>query len=45
MTDKGSLNARALLDNREELLAELYQDKASPRVMVAKSVDAEAATR
>ncbi len=36
MTDKGSLNARALLDNRRDLLAELYADKPSPRVLLAK---------
>ena len=36
MTDKGSLNARALLDNRKDLLAELYADKPSARVLLAK---------
>ncbi len=44
MTDKGSLNARALLDNRKELLSELYQDEPSSRVMVAKPANATAAT-
>ena len=33
MTDKGSINARALLDNRKALLDELYGDKPSPRVI------------
>jgi len=36
MTDKGSLNARALLDARKELLAELYGEEPSPRVLVAE---------
>jgi feruloyl-CoA synthase len=35
MTDKGSLNARALLDNRKALLEELYADKPSDRVLLA----------
>jgi feruloyl-CoA synthase len=45
MTDKGSLNARALLDNRKELLVELYGDAPSPRVLVAKLVNVAAATK
>jgi feruloyl-CoA synthase len=36
VTDKGSLNARALLDNRKALLAELYVDKPTARVLRAK---------
>ena len=43
MTDKGSLNARALLDNRKALLRELYQAEPSPRVMVARWAGAPAA--
>jgi feruloyl-CoA synthase len=34
MTDKGSINARAVLVRRAELLAELYADPLSPRVLV-----------
>jgi feruloyl-CoA synthase len=34
MTDKGSINARAVLARRAELLAELYADPPSPRVLV-----------
>jgi feruloyl-CoA synthase len=36
MTDKGSINARAMLDNRKELVAELYAEKPLPRVILAK---------
>ena len=36
VTDKGSLNARAVLDNRKALIAELYADKPSERVLRAK---------
>jgi feruloyl-CoA synthase len=36
VTDKGSLNARALLDNRKALVEELYADKPSARVLLAK---------
>jgi feruloyl-CoA synthase len=36
MTDKGSINARAMLDNREDLIAQLYADKPSPRVILAR---------
>jgi feruloyl-CoA synthase len=35
VTDKGSLNARAMLDNRKDLLAELYADRPSARVLLA----------
>ncbi|MGH6979901.1 MAG: feruloyl-CoA synthase, partial [Stellaceae bacterium] len=35
VTDKGSLNARALTDNRKDLVAELYGDAPSPRVILA----------
>ncbi len=35
MTDKGSLNARALLDNRQALVAELYAEKPSAQVILA----------
>ncbi|HXE17759.1 MAG TPA: feruloyl-CoA synthase [Stellaceae bacterium] len=36
LTDKGSLNARVMLDNRKALVEELYADKPSPRVILAK---------
>jgi feruloyl-CoA synthase len=36
MTDKGSINARALIDNRQALLAELYAATPSPRVILAR---------
>jgi feruloyl-CoA synthase len=35
ITDKGSLNQRAVLDSRAELVAELYRRPYSPRVIVA----------
>ena len=34
MTDKGSINQRAVLDRRAELVAELYAPAPSPRVLV-----------
>src|SRR6185437_12308262 len=36
LTDKGSLNARVMLDNRKALVEELYAGKPSPRVILAK---------
>jgi feruloyl-CoA synthase len=36
MTDKGSINARALLDNRKPLIEELYAATPSSRVILAK---------
>jgi feruloyl-CoA synthase len=42
MTDKGSLNARALLDNRTALVEELYAGTPSARVLVAKLAKASA---
>jgi feruloyl-CoA synthase len=35
MTDKGSINQRAVLANRTALVEELYADAPSPRVIVA----------
>jgi feruloyl-CoA synthase len=35
LTDKGSLNQRAVLRNRPELVDELYGEPPSPRVLVA----------
>jgi feruloyl-CoA synthase len=40
MTDKGSINQRAVLGNRASLVAELYAETLSPRVIVAKPVRA-----
>jgi hypothetical protein len=34
MTDKGSINQRAVLERRADLLAELYALEPSPRVLV-----------
>jgi feruloyl-CoA synthase len=34
MTDKGSINARAVLARRADLVAELYADAPSPRVLI-----------
>ena len=34
MTDKGSINQRAVLDRRADLVAELYAAVPSPRVLV-----------
>jgi feruloyl-CoA synthase len=36
MTDKGSINQRAVLNNRASLVAELYAETPSPRVIAAK---------
>jgi feruloyl-CoA synthase len=36
VTDKGSVNQRAVLQNRPELVEELYSDPPSPRVMIAE---------
>jgi feruloyl-CoA synthase len=36
MTDKGSINQRAVLGNRATLVAELYAETPSPRVIAAK---------
>ena len=36
MTDKGSINQRAVLKNRAHLVDELYADKPSPRVIGIK---------
>ncbi len=36
MTDKGSINARALLDARKDIVAELYAEKPSARVILAR---------
>jgi feruloyl-CoA synthase len=33
MTDKGSINQRAVLKNRAALVEELYADETSPRVI------------
>jgi feruloyl-CoA synthase len=38
MTDKGSINQRAVLNNRAALVAELYAETPSPRVIAAKKV-------
>ena len=38
MTDKGSINQRAVLNNRAALVAELYAEGPSPRVIAAKTV-------
>jgi feruloyl-CoA synthase len=35
VTDKGSVNQRALLQNRPQLVEELYSDPPSPRAMIA----------
>jgi feruloyl-CoA synthase len=35
VTDKGSINQRAVLDRRAELVKELYEDRPSPRVIKA----------
>jgi feruloyl-CoA synthase len=35
VTDKGSINQRVILQNRPNLLEELYSDPLSPRVMIA----------
>jgi feruloyl-CoA synthase len=40
MTDKGSINQRAVLSNRAALVAELYAEAPSPRVIAAKMVRA-----
>jgi feruloyl-CoA synthase len=40
MTDKGSINQRAVLGNRASLVAELYAETLSPRVIAAKPVRA-----
>jgi feruloyl-CoA synthase len=40
MTDKGSINQRAVLTNRAALVAELYAEAPSPRVIAAKPVRA-----
>jgi len=34
MTDKGSINQRAVLERRADLVAELYAPEPSPRVFV-----------
>jgi feruloyl-CoA synthase len=34
MTDKGSINQRAVLERRADLVAELYAAEPSPRVLV-----------
>jgi len=34
MTDKGSINQRAVLEQRAELVDELYAPEPSPRVLV-----------
>jgi feruloyl-CoA synthase len=36
MTDKGSINARALLDARKNIVAELYAERPSPSVILAR---------
>ena len=36
VTDKGSLNARVMLDARKDLVGELYADRPSPRVILAR---------
>jgi feruloyl-CoA synthase len=36
VTDKGSINQRALLQNRPNLVEELYSDPPSSRVMIAE---------
>jgi feruloyl-CoA synthase len=36
MTDKGSINQRAVLKNRADLVEELYADTFSPRVIRAQ---------
>jgi feruloyl-CoA synthase len=38
ITDKGSLNQRAVLDRRAEIVAELYAPQLSPRILRVKSV-------
>ena len=38
ITDKGSLNQKAVLQHRRQLVEELYTDAASPRLIVAASV-------
>ncbi len=40
MTDKGSINQRAVLAHRAALVAELYAEAPSPRVIAAKTVRA-----
>jgi len=35
VTDKGSVNQRAILQNRPNLVEELYSDPPSPRVIIA----------
>ena len=35
MTDKGSINQRAVLSHRTALIEDLYADRPSPRVLVA----------
>jgi feruloyl-CoA synthase len=37
ITDKGSINQRAVLRNRANLVEELYNDPPSPRVMIAQN--------
>jgi feruloyl-CoA synthase len=37
MTDKGSINQRAVLAHRAALVEELYADPAPPRVIVARA--------
>ena len=41
MTDKGSINQRAVLKNRAALVDELYAETPSPRVIAAKTVRAQ----
>jgi feruloyl-CoA synthase len=40
VTDKGSINQRAVLDHRAELVQEIYVDPPSPRVIVLKCTGA-----
>ncbi len=40
LTDKGSLNQRAILKNREGLVAELYAASPGPRVIVTATKSA-----
>jgi feruloyl-CoA synthase len=39
MTDKGSINQRAVLNHRAALVEELYAEKTCPRVITAKPVE------